>query len=113
MVETYPGLEAALSALERRLPMRALQTIRNEQGDGPSEEMLKIYGITDDTIGELLRVGGVEVRQLIEGAIAERHTPDALRTAEDVFSLIDSEMRDENNPLIEAVRGLIHEVISD
>lgn len=75
--------------------------------------MLRLYGITDDTIGSLLLVNGVEVRRLIEEAIASRHTSDELHAAEDVFALVDSGMRDKNNPLIESVRRLVVEVTSD
>ena len=97
-------LQEATEALAQRLPSRALRTAV-EQGE-ISDDLLSLYGITDQTIGTLLAEHGINTQVLVQEAI-ERILLTTREKSSDLFSIVDPYMRDARNPLLPEVRTLI------
>tara|TARA_Y100000310_G_scaffold230136_1_gene232564 strand:- start:1569 stop:1946 length:378 start_codon:yes stop_codon:yes gene_type:complete len=101
------GFNETVELLSNQLPARALSWLTEETGEVDGET-LQSNGITDQSIAMLLDEGGIHryqiTRAAVDAVLSAKQTP---RTSPDIFSVVDPELRQDQNPFIEQIRTLL------
>ncbi len=101
------GFRETVELLSNQLPARALAWLTEETGELDGEA-LRSENVTDQSILALLDEGGIHRYQITRAAVdAVLSAKQTSRTSPDIFSIVDPELRQDQNPFIEEIRRLL------